>query len=943
MANGRVFGVLAAVGVAALAAAVAWIAFSAETGEPAKASRPSSGRRPAARVGDPAGAADATGHAADAETGDPDGGGAGGGVAVRPDAGADAGVDGAGRAQGVIGLETAPAKSPAPASGDPFAGDAPADDPRAAERAASFARSGPSSGTRSRRDVVSVPSEHPHLVVRVVEADLIDAEPAADTKDLRRPIGGATVRLNLDGAERVETTSPDGTAQFAFTSPVIADVVVEAPRHALERRAAIPVSGAKRITLTVALRAAAMTGGVVVGDGGDGISGVAIRAYRRAPWIAAIPYDDDPPPIAETRSGGHGVWRIDSLPLDEPVVVVFSGDDLADRVAEVPPLPDADSWFRCDVRMARGAVHRGTVIDARGAPAAGRMVYAVPGTRERIDEWLPKHLVERLTHDESAEFWGLMEIAAAASGGRVSSPIRRARAGADGSFSIPGIAADAQVVTIAFPRRVAAGRGAGSAPPTDERRGSAAGLRPVATLSSVQLRDPTIARLAILGAEPRERIRIAPSLPWERWSAASVGPGTVPRQIALDGRAGYLFVDPEQHAPWDMIFCLDERDEATGDAGTLSVSLFNGRVITGKVCDDRGEPVGGVRVSGGGRDTTTSADGTYTIRHARAPMPGRPRWDEVVEASLPGYVSERKVAGDDVANITLRRAARVRIKFELPDGASPPPWYRVWIGTRNGAAQRPAQTVPLSIDDFLSGPVPEESRWFQSRTWTGELNVLTNPQHNLLVLVAPGFCVHTYAIKAPPGEETDLGTLVMARAGEMSGNVVTEDGTPIANAEVATWAGFRPPWRDALVTRVTRTDGQGGFRLPLLTPYGDPPLLVWAPGFARTVTPSAWDPARDPAGGGTGVPPPERRFATLRRGSTVGGFVKGARPDAPMVVQFVVGRSSLYAEVGPDGFFNAVVPEVAQSAHLLDAITGAEYAWTLHLRQGEPIEFVRRD
>ncbi len=939
MTRNLAVGVLAAVGVAVLAAVVAWVAFSAESDEPASGSGPRSGRRPAARVGDPSGAADATGHAGDGETGEPDGAGADGAAPGGPDAGADA----AGRAQPVIGLETVTRKDAAPAAGDPFAGDAPADDPRAAERAASFARPGPSSGTRSRRDVVSVPSEHPMLVVRVVEADLMDAAPAAGTKDPRRPIGGATVRLRIDGTEREGTTSADGTAQFAFTSPVTADVVVEAPRHALERRAAIPVSGAKRITLTVAMRAAAMTGGVVEGDGGAGISGVAVRAYRRAPWMAAIPYDDDPPPIAETRSDGHGVWRIDSLPLDEPVVVVFSGENLADRVAEVPPLPDADSWFRCDVRMARGAVHRGTVIDARGAPAAGRMVYAVPGTRERIDEWLPKHLVERLTHDESAEFWALRQIATAATGGRVSSPIRRARAGADGSFSIPGIAAEAQVVTIAFPLRSAAGRGTGSAPATAERRGSAAGLRPVATLASVQLRDPTIARLAIHGAETREQVRIAPSLPWERWAAASVGPGAAARQIALDGRVGYFFVDPDQHAPWNMIFCLDERAEATGDAGTFSVSLFNGRVITGKVCDDRGEPVGGVRVSGGGRDTITSADGTYTIRHARAPMPGQPRWDEVVEASLPGYVSERKVAGDDVANINLRRAARVRLKFELPSGASPPPWYRVWIGTRNRSAQRPAPTVPPSIDEFLSGPVPEESRWFQSRTWTGELDVLTNPQHNLLVLVAPGFCVHTYAITAPPGEETDLGTLFMARAGEMSGNVVTEDGTPIANAEVSTWAGFRPPWADALVTRTTRTDGQGGFRLPLLTPYGDPPLLVWAPGFARTVTPSAWDPVYDPAGGGAGVASPEGRFATLRRGSTLNGYVKGGAAGRQLVVRFVVGRTSMYAEVGPDGLFSAAIPVGVEAACLLDAVTGTQYQKQTRISRDQPIEFDGRD
>jgi hypothetical protein len=310
-----------------------------------------------------------------------------------------------------------------------------------------------------------------------------------------------------------------------------------------------------------------------------------------------------------------------------------------------------------------------------------------------------------------------------------------------------------------------------------------------------------------------------------------------------------------------------------------------------------------------------------------------------VNASLAGYVSVRKIALDDEAVINLDRAAKLRIKFELPKGASPPPWYRVWIGRYDAVADAVPQPVPLAIEDLQSGPVPEASRWFQSRSWTGELSVQANPGHNLLVLVAPGFCVHTFAISARPGDEVDLGTLYMRTAGELKGNVVTEEGSPIADAEVATWGGFRPPWADVLVTRVARTDGSGAFRLPLLTPYDDPPLLVCAPGFPRTVTPSDWDPVRNPAGGGAGIPRREERTATLQRGSAFSGRVTGARPGVPLFVRFLTRGASVYAEVGPDGLYSTVVPESVESVMLVDGRGGARSGWRIASEPERRIDF----
>ncbi|MCK6459089.1 MAG: Ig-like domain-containing protein, partial [Planctomycetes bacterium] len=239
----------------------------------------------------------------------------------------------------------------------------------------------------------------------------------------------------------------------------------------------------------------------------------------------------------------------------------------------------------------------------------------------------------------------------------------------------------------------------------------------------------------------------------------------------------------------------------------VELRVERGVALEGTVRDPAGNPVAGLDVQftiSGDAQSPPQLKAAVTLRDGRfvlkglLPLPGTlnvsdwaERWDSWTGDALPGSPS---------LSIVVRRTPSVSGRFE------PPP-----------EARRIAYTVVAG--DWITG------RWDLDLDAEGRF-LLPGLEEGLdlsLVFEVPGACLVRRAI-APlvPGEQRDLGTLVVAEGLALRGRAVDEHGEPWALTRV------QLTYEDWGIDQYVLTDGMGRFAFENVDPSAQLALTVWS-------------------------------------------------------------------------------------------------------------------
>ncbi|MCL2744252.1 MAG: carboxypeptidase-like regulatory domain-containing protein, partial [Planctomycetaceae bacterium] len=131
---------------------------------------------------------------------------------------------------------------------------------------------------------------------------------------------------------------------------------------------------------SVKLEKAATVGGIVLGDDGKPLANVSVEFTM--PWgkRSRVKQPDYFVHAARTKTSENGVWKYESVPLDQlesNVRITFEHPDYMKTVKQLNLsgiVPAAEGTFAQSVRLERGITVKGRVIDTEGKPVAGVVV-----------------------------------------------------------------------------------------------------------------------------------------------------------------------------------------------------------------------------------------------------------------------------------------------------------------------------------------------------------------------------------------------------------------------------------------------------------------------------------------------------------------------------------------------------------------------------------------
>ena len=445
-----------------------------------------------------------------------------------------------------------------------------------------------------------------------------------------------------------------------------------------------------------------------------------------------------------TRTDADGRFRTAALPFDRIVTLVVSARGY--RRAEVPMrlVRGVDAREPVLVALEPGGAVRGSVSRPDGSPAVGATVYAVPEGDDRMRR-----------HPD----WGFSDRR----------PLQ-AKTDARGEFVLDGLALGASWCATATADGFARAEDACGLVPTRAHSELVAALRLRAPAAVVlRVRDPedrpvVVKRVVhIFDAGRSESLDETGTVRFE-----FLDPGSHTVDLTLPG-----FVS--QRVPFDL---------AEGERLERTVRLARGVAIAGTLLDDQGRPVADADVKAGRKGVPR-----WPIGQASTDAEGRFRIEglEPGEHSLDAYgngIHVRRVDGiaapSDGVRLVANRLAKVHARVRVPEGSAPP--GVISDGYRN------EEGVVSGTKSWGDGAV----------TWLVPAGPLQ------LTIQAEGFAPWERAIDAMPGEETDLGEVVLDVGADVEGRVVDSSGGQVVGAAVSVQD------HDHVVAR---TDAEGRFRL----------------------------------------------------------------------------------------------------------------------------------
>lgn len=564
-----------------------------------------------------------------------------------------------------------------------------------------------------------------------------------------------------------------GRARFERGPAGTVQVYAEAERHTAAERHDVELEPGAEVRL--ALGPGVPFEGTVLGPDGKPLGPVLVQVEPGGTFEGYSEMRPGRAPYARVTSDAGGRFRVLGIPPGAvgTVVVEVEGYETA-RVA-VRAVGEAVRPAPLTIRLAKGCRVFGRVTQPDGSPAAGAEVYVVAADDEdlRTDPRLVR----------SSSRGGLVRALTA-------------EADAEGRYAVPGLALGVAVVVSAQAEGFARS-------PWSEPLTPTAGLREVT--ADLALRRAATLTLTVAtpegGAPSGLRVRLGRGM-GAREPEEGSAPGTV-RFVELEPGEHLLSIDSDEWLDLRQVVVVAE-----GAQVARSVTLDRGATVLGRVLDEAGKPLVGVRVEaeckepspadGGWREipaarATTGADGGFSLSGL---TPGR----HVLvifgrNLDLPAPVEVVAPA----QGLVLRpiRQARVTLRLAAPAGAPVPRRAFVWERDPSGTGHGGTRALDAEGRLTLEG--------LKGRT--------------VLDLRVDGYVRVVREVDAQPGAELDLGTIPLEVGLTLKGRVLDRAGAPVEGASLS--------FVDATDAA---SDAAGAFSLPHLS-AGEVELEVGAPGF----------------------------------------------------------------------------------------------------------------
>jgi hypothetical protein len=641
---------------------------------------------------------------------------------------------------------------------------------------------------------VLVPDERAVVERRRAAAPEIPPEPAPAVVDPAKPAAKATVVVRvvaeedkspLAGASVVvkpdqldattATTDAAGVVRVDAPAGVSVEVYATATDRVASEKWSTDTEAGKEATIDLELeRGVAFDGVVLDAARGTPIDGARVEVVRGGLIVGYGDSGSDAPPLGRVVTGGDGRFRV-RAPVGGLVTATASAKGfVADGRATVvgdgarPPVV---------LRLAAAGTLSGAVRAPDGAPAANAKVYVVPGhVRELLadpDGWW----------DAGDRRWTALVATTDAAGRYEIDGLDRGGlyvALAKGADWAPSEAREAVFATEERP--------AGEADFRLRRPGTlvvhvvdAAGIRTPATLSFQSVGGP--AQSAAVASTGDETV--------------GVSPGAVDVIAEVGGRPT----------------ATERVDVADGATVEVVVRIPDAVAIAGVVVDDRGEPTAGARVGvGSGRNDRSVTDpqiacdkeGRFRVGGLRA----GPHWIAARRAERgPNLAPTAVDAPADAVRLVVPRLARVQMRFMTSSGPLTGVRYPAW---KDEVAGDVAWAGASSLVNLVgSGPIM--TGWFAA----GRLHARVEFE---------GYAPLTLDFTARPGEELDLGDVMVDPGIDLVGRVEDAHGTPVPGALVTVGDKWEVGHRE------TTTAVDGGFRLTHVA-GGPTGVRVAAPDF----------------------------------------------------------------------------------------------------------------
>jgi protocatechuate 3,4-dioxygenase beta subunit len=599
------------------------------------------------------------------------------------------------------------------------------------------------------------------LILSLVPAALSPAQQEAETPDAEKaaivfrvvdaasdaPIAGAEVGVWNEASERlVAKTDAKGFARLAV-APGWFLAFVTAEKWTGQEQDEVWLDESDEETLEFRLEPGVPFDGRVVGPEGDPVEGawVAVTAggaYEGAVF-ASLQGDRF---FARIQTDAEGRFHVAGIPPGAIATVTAWAEAYLAAEAGVKAIGETVRPSPLVLRLDRGGVIRGMVRDPEGRPVAGAIVYVIPAEAD----WLR----------ESPDM-----VAVSSDGGSDSSA--SVLSDADGSFLHGGLPIDTELVAFAVAEGFAR---SGESPVlrlSEEKpeREVALNLRPPATIvlrlkdtSGEQVRDATIALGRSVFSPEIDEADESGVYRFEGLSAGS-------HFVRIEGRRSRF---------------LEQRFEVEVDIGEtkeVDVTLDPGVAIEGTLVDPEGKPredayLRAYRVNpdrekwqpGEYRQTDVGEGGKFTLSGLR---PGK---YSLVLLDDGFDVLEKVVVEAPAKDFVLRGVylGIARVRLETPDGQPYSGKTYEWTVRDGGAGGGGGEAVDGVV----------EFHGFRGETRREEIQI-------------EGYVHVILEVTADPGEEIDLGTVVLDPGVTLEGKAVDVEGKPVRGA-VVSFGGYAP-------------------------------------------------------------------------------------------------------------------------------------------------------
>ncbi len=654
---------------------------------------------------------------------------------------------------------------------------------------------------------------------RSVRVTVVAAEDAA-------PVAGAVVELTYDDdSSRVELhTAADGVVVFEGVRAVGSALTARAPGRVRDFDWLDDVQPGDPLDVRLTLGLGMSLAGVVRSDDGRLLDNVCVE-LEEGGTLGSASSASAGPSLGSVWTDPAGRFVLDGVPAGEIVTVHVRHGTFANYNVSLRLSHAGADQEPLDVRLTAGETVRGVVRDAELRPLPAVRVLAV------------------IADDEDSLSFSMADAAAVATDRELD--VLFALTDARGRYEIVGLMPGVSHVVQAFGVRRAW---------QSARQAVATGVDRVAVTLDLVVLAPGRVVLRVVDAEGGliESAEVALRRGWV--TEDLIGDADELGRFETGDRAPGVQLC-EASAP-GFVTQGAEVDVVAGEVVERRIVLVRGLSLSGVTLDDRGEVVPGATVSvsrpygeayrglpESRGETKSGDDGAFTIDG----LASGPHRLSAYAAKHDGGLIEEIAAGSNGVQVVLLRRARVTLRVVPPSGRAAPQRLgirRIREGGGGGG---------------YSGDWPEGGR-------PDPLFVV--PGKTTLRILVEGFARTDVVVVVGPGEERDLGDIILDPGVVVTGRVQDPQGRPIAGAQLETGASW------SLEHQIVTTDADGRFSLERM-PIGSVAVTVRADGFRVLVGHPI-----DIAGvGDVGV-------IRLERGALVHGVVR--RKDGPGIADATV-------------------------------------------------------